>query len=430
MQIRKIYSIVIILFITSFSARAESVAQSLEKLIERNKVTAIRLAKEYIKVHLRDSLKEYKNQLKRLDKLTFRYVPDISLRKEARNYDGQASVYSIIDNTTIKNATVQIEKEDSVLLTLNIFDGRICYYKSYSADYGGMIFKLKRAKEKKQKFSIDLLAFEAYIEGDSIYLCKYKDWDSEIYTIKELESDFRSYNIRVRLRNINHNAYIKSYLEALSDSSYKPLGRINLTYLQAKYDSIKEIYLNKYKNDSTGHYLQTLVNIDRLRDNIQNLKTLGFSLDQVLGEPNNLSFKVFIKLKLTDSIKCFRQYDDIIKYSNIESFDKSDVHVMVFFKGEKIGFIDNNENIICIHKEYIFKESFPWEYDDSELYLNVDLASTFLFSVDNKFFISSTFSRQNPIDYRNFPRHSIPYEQYLEQVLDEYYVRTVYGSFK
>ena len=68
--------------IVAIPSKAESVAQSLEKLIEQNKVTAIKLAKKYIKAHLKDSLKEYKNQLKRLDYITFRYVPDVSLRKE------------------------------------------------------------------------------------------------------------------------------------------------------------------------------------------------------------------------------------------------------------------------------------------------------------------------------------------------------------
>lgn len=435
MQIRKIYSVIIILFIASVPARAESVAQSLEKLIERNKVTAIRLAKEYIKVHLRDSLKEYKGQLKNIEKLSFKYSPRINLKKEARNYNGTLSFYSLLNTEYITQANVHVQYFDTTILILSLINNKIVACEA-SSNYLKGREHFVRAKENIQKFYPKVILQESYIDGDKIYVCKYNNLTSGVYKPIELDSYFEYYKQMNRAFSnyIMHEGFLTSYLSAISDSLYKPLGKTDLSNLRTKYDSIQAVYLSKYKEDSGSYFLNLLYHDrdgENYRHNVQKLKTYGFTIDQLHNESNDLSFKLKVKLKTNNSIKKYIQYDDLTKYTNIDSIDQSDVLVMVFFKGEKIGYIPNinkSDSLILIYKDYEGKEYSLWEYDNSELYFELDCPSSSLYSVNNQFYISYGFCLADNIEYKDLPRYSLPYEQFIEQVIDEYYQRKDYGK--
>lgn len=457
MQIRKIYSIVIILLIASVSARAES----LQELINRKKIEAIAKVKPIVQKMINDSVEIYKlsqywkDEYLDVENLEFVYTTALDLNENSYDYHSSTSLYSIIDTSKILGGIVEVINKDHINL-FSFQDSNNQYfvdfetlhpkYRSYwnvGIEERVQVWKIQNTYIEHLKAVYSVTDFDficlPYLRLNAILydgrFVVFGENEDYFYTFRELDN-YLKHLVKIQkdkqlITSILNRAYILKYQKAINDTSWQSTKIIDYSKSIARkskfIDSVNQKYLKPIQDNPNSKIFDKLENADYFKEVEQILKFSGYTIQEFLANRENLKFFPRYFLQFSDEIIKYNSGKDVLEYLDLK-LDKEEGFYIDMVANEKLLIKMDTEGRIThsftLPKDYIYVDALLpniiWEiYTPLGYFVNID--NQLYFTEDLKSL------KLNKNTDSNIPR-LIPYQQYIDQVINGYYIQKVIGE--
>ena len=434
--------IALFFIIVAIPARAES----LQELINRNKIEAIAKVKPIVQKMINDSIEVYKqhplwhDDYKDAENFHYIYKVDLDYNDKAFYFDDSTSVNSIIDTTKI------------LAERMLVLDKRFHELAYIIDDRNGLRFHtfILRDPNKKKEISyqyrydieqklhkqfgssaafVNLPTFDGFLQflvNNKIFIeddsgNNFIDFDS-FFRSEDNHWSYESEFIAIRFAGISKRA------KAVSQNvNYKPQVERNFSKsilkIENTLDSLDSIYLQPIiKNKMNNFYSKLFIGKSNTAAIYEMVTGLGITFDEFIRDSAKLSFKSshrFLYEKSLHEFQAGANILDSLKYNPIES----NINYFIYWDDKKIGEYDFGQlycNFECSYIEdafsiFINRSNYDWVIGTqfgSIIKSNNQLYVVFSYYYTSKYETSSI----------------TPYQQFLEQVIDEYYVRKDYGK--
>jgi len=443
-----------------------SKAESLQELINRKKIEAIAKVKPMVQKMINDSIEVYKQskywkgEYLDIENLEFVFTAALDLNENCYDYNTSVSLYKIIDTTKIIDGSIEVISKDKIHL-FAFSDLDLDFHIEYETLHPRMFSRWSTSVDGcvqssiahntyidylKLRFSDSNLVFVSipkifnlgiksenriyviYDNGDGFDACE--ELDSYL---KHLVANKEEKRLVLKILG---RAYEFKYQKALKDTLYESKNALNYSKSIARIskfiDSVNQIYLKPIQDNPNFEIFDKLKvepNSNCYKDIEKTLKRYGYSMQDFMNDTTNLKFIPRFLFQFSENINKYKSGDDLLEYLDVK-LDKGTgegYDIDIIKNNLRLAQIDTDgwiTNCSTLPKEYIYVDSLL-----PNIIWKIYTPIGYLVNKDNQLYFTND-SRSFKLKYNkdsNVPR-LIPYQQYIDQVINGYYIQELFGE--